>query len=353
MAQNRVQYQRGLSMPEFFDTYGSVQRCEALVRAWRWPDGFNCPRCQSSWHSEFRRQDRLYFQCSGCRYQCSLLSGTIFEGSKLALPTWFLAMHLMTQAKNNVSALELKRHLGVSYPTAWLLKHKLMQLMVDREQGRQLTGRVEIDDAYLGGEVHGEKAGRGSPNKIPFVAAVQTTESGQAILMCLSQRPFTKESIRDFAQRSLAAPATLVCDGLGCFSAVRGMGILHEPHVTGQAGWPASRTPPSSPSTRCWATSKRPLQAPITRLASGSTRIDTLVRCNTCSTVGSICARSCNDSHGQHLRPNRARCAPVGRLSHLADQVVAWLLLRLLVNATAIEDGEQVRELQRRDFTER
>ena len=176
---------------------------------------------------------RPRLQCRGCRYQCSLVSGTVFESSKLPLPTWFLAMHLMTQAKNNVSALELKRHLGVSYPTAWLLKHKIMQVMVEREQGRQLTGRVEIDDAYLGGEVHGGKAGRGSPNKVPFVAAVQTTESGQAVLMCLSQRPFTKESIRAFANSSLAAPATLVSDGLGCFTAVCGMGILHEPHVTG------------------------------------------------------------------------------------------------------------------------
>ena len=126
MAQNKVQYQRGLSMPEFFDRYGSPEQCESLVRAWRWPEGFACPRCEGGWHSEFRRQDRLYFQCSSCRYQCSLVSGTVFESSKLPLPIWFLAMHLMTQAKNNVSALELKRHLGVSYPTAWLLKHKIM-----------------------------------------------------------------------------------------------------------------------------------------------------------------------------------------------------------------------------------
>jgi transposase-like protein len=233
MAQNKVQYQKGLSMPEFFELYGSPQQCETLVRAWRWPRGFTCPPCKCGWHSEFRRQDRLYFQCSGCRYQCSLVSGTIFESSKLPLPKWFLAMHLMTQAKNNVSALELKRHLGVSYPTAWLLKHKIMDLMGQREQWRQLTGRVEIDDAYLGGEVHGSKPGRGSPNKIPFVAAVQTTESGHAQFMCLSQRPFTKESIQEFADKSLLAPATLVSDGLGCFTAVRGTGILHEPHVTG------------------------------------------------------------------------------------------------------------------------
>lgn len=232
MAQSRVQYQRGLSMPEFFDTYGTAEQCEALVRGWRWPEGFICPRCEGTWHSEFRRQDRLYFQCGACRYQCSLVSGTIFESSKLPLLKWFLAMHLMTQAKNNVSALELKRHLGVSYPTAWLLKHKLMEVMFLREESRQLTGRVEIDDAYLGGEVHNGRAGRGSP-KVPFVAAVQTTESGDAVQLCLSQRPFTKESVQAFAERSLAAPATLVSDGLGCFTAVRGSGILHEPHVTG------------------------------------------------------------------------------------------------------------------------
>ena len=124
-------------------------------------------------------------------------------------------MHLITQAKNNVSALELKRHLGVSYPTAWMMKHKLMEVMRQREQFRQLTGRVEIDYAYLGGEVRGGKAGRGSPNKVAFVAAVQTSEVGAPALMCLSRRPFTKESIEDFAERSLAAPATLVCDGLG------------------------------------------------------------------------------------------------------------------------------------------
>lgn len=243
MAQNTVQYQRGLSMLEFFDLYGLQAGCEDAIRGWRWPTGFVCSVCQGTWHSEFRRQGRLYFQCSACRYQCSLLSGTMFEASKLPLPKWFLAMHLMTQAKNNVSALELKRHLGVSYPTAWLLKHKLMEVMFLREEGRKLTGRIEADDAYLGGQRAGGKPGRGSENKIAFVAAVQTTESGQAVLMCLSRRPFTKKSIEDFAAKSLAAPATLVTDGLGCFTAVRGMAILHEQHITG--GGAASAKHPS------------------------------------------------------------------------------------------------------------
>ncbi len=174
-----------------------------------------------------------------------MIAGTVFESSKLDLPIWFLAMHLMTQAKNNVSDLELRRHLKVSYPTAWALKHKIMELMRQREESRQLTGRVEIDDAYLGGvggECHGAKAGRGSPNKVPFVAAVQTTEAGQPVLACLSKRPFTKESILEFARSSLVAPATLVSDGLGCFRAAKDRGLAHEPHVTGGGAASAKRS---------------------------------------------------------------------------------------------------------------
>ena len=233
MAANKVQLQAGLSMLEFFDRYGTQEKCEEAVRQWRWPQGFACPACGGVEYSQFRRAKRLYFQCSACRYQCSLISGTIFESSKLALAKWFVAMHLITQAKNGVSALELMRHVGVSWPTAWLMKHKLLQVMFEREESRQLTGRVEIDDAYLGGEHHGGKPGRGSPNKTPFVAAVQTTESGAPVLICLAVCPFTKDAIEAFAAKSLAAPATLVSDGLGCFTAVQGMGILHEPHVTG------------------------------------------------------------------------------------------------------------------------
>lgn len=114
MAKNKVQFQHGLPMLEFCQTYGTQQQCEDVVRSWRWPDGFRCPRCQRAEHSEFRKASLLYFQCGACRYQCSLVAGTIFAATKLPLPKWFLAMHLITQSKNNVSALELKRHMGVS-----------------------------------------------------------------------------------------------------------------------------------------------------------------------------------------------------------------------------------------------
>lgn len=233
MAINQVQFQRGLSMVEFMDRYGTQRKCEEALAASRWPAGFVCPACGGAARSSFRREGRLYWQCARCPHQCSLTSDTIFHRSKLPLTSWFLAMHLLTQAKNNVSALELKRHLGVNYVTAWLVKHKLLEVMRLREEDRQLTGRVEIDDAYLGGQRSGGKAGRGSENKVPFVAAVQTTEAGLPHLVCFSQRPFTKEAISEFIAQSMVLPLTVVSDGLGCFTVSAGLGAVHDRIVTG------------------------------------------------------------------------------------------------------------------------
>ena len=214
MPMNRVQFQKGLSLPEFMDRYGTEEQCEQAVVAARWPGGFVCPSCgvmQS--RTSFRREGRLYWQCAGCQYQCSV-TGTVFEATKLPLTRWFLAMQLLTQAKNNVSALELTRQLGVSYRTAWLIKHKLLQAMALAESERQLTGR-------------------GSETKVPFVVAVQTTEDGHAHLACLSARPFTKEAMKAFIASSMGLPLTVVSDGLGCFTAAASMGAVHDREITG------------------------------------------------------------------------------------------------------------------------
>jgi ribosomal protein L37AE/L43A len=234
MPMNRVQFQPGLSMTEFLDRYGSEDKCEAALVAARWPQGFACPACGSGVHGVFVRDGRRYWQCGSCRHQCSVISGTIFESTKLPLMRWFVAMHLLTQSKNNVSALELKRHLGVCYKTAWLMKHKLMEVMRQREDSRVLDGRVEIDDAYLGGERAGGKRGRGSENKVPFIAAVQTTPDGHPLYACFAKQPFTTEAVAIWAAKSLATSAHVVSDGLWCFRAVTIIGADHKPTVTGR-----------------------------------------------------------------------------------------------------------------------
>ena len=95
---------------------------------------------------------RDLFQCTACRRQTSPIAGTIFASTKLPLRTWFRAMYHLTQTKQGISSIELGRRLGVTQTTAWKVKQKLKQVMLERDATKPLTGRVEIDDAYLGGE---------------------------------------------------------------------------------------------------------------------------------------------------------------------------------------------------------
>jgi hypothetical protein len=126
-------------------------------------------------------KQRGLYQCNGCRAQTSVISGTIFASTKLELKVWFRAMYLMTQSKQGISWLELSRRLGVCYDPAWKIHHKLAQAMMERDTVKPLEGRVETDDVYLGGERSGGKRGRGSPGKMPIVAAVETTGDGKPV----------------------------------------------------------------------------------------------------------------------------------------------------------------------------
>lgn len=105
MGINQVQFQKGLSMTQFLERYGTEEKCHAAAVALRWPNGFVCPACGQTRHCTFMRKGLSYWQCAACRAQTTVLCGTVFEATKLPLRIWFLAMHLLTQAKNNVSAL--------------------------------------------------------------------------------------------------------------------------------------------------------------------------------------------------------------------------------------------------------
>lgn len=232
---NTVQFQKGLSLPEFLDQYGTKEQCEAALVAMRWPKGWICPKCACTRYAATHNGRKLW-ECLGCEYQCSSISGTVFQHTKLPLSIWFLGIYLVSQSKNGISALSLKRQLGIGYKSAWLMKHKLLQTMFEREENRKLDGRVELDDAYLGGEYEG-KRGRGSPNKTPFVAAVQTDTQGKPMFMRLSAvAGFTNQAIEQWAKTSLAPTAQVVSDGLWCFGAVKTAGASHQVTIVSSVG---------------------------------------------------------------------------------------------------------------------
>jgi transposase-like protein len=244
MPTNRIQFQPGLSLASFFQRYGTRAQCQQALFEMRWPSGFVCPKCASSEHSRHERGTRLLLQCSSCRRQTSLTAGTVFDASKLSLTTWFLAIHLLTQSKTGMSALQLMRDLGVSYRSAWLLKQKLMQVMFGQERERKLEALVQIDDVFVGGERTGGGVGRVAPNKVRVVAAVQTSVTGKAVLTRLDVVPnWQKTTIARWAVKALAVGTHVVSDGLATFAAVKDVGFTHEPIVVGSTGKAAGQHP--------------------------------------------------------------------------------------------------------------
>lgn len=233
MPRNAVQMQKGLSLRAFRAQYGSEAQCEAALVKWRFPKGFVCPNCGGTGACALTRRGLM--QCNDCRHQSSLTAGTIFHATKLSLTLWFEAIYWLTQSKNGVAALELARLLGVSYNSAWKLKHKLLQVMLERNRERKLNGLIEIDDAYLGGERSGGKRGRGAAHKRPFVAAVRQVEGKPMSLHLRTVSAFSAKAVAQWARNSLTPASTVRSDGLACFAAVSAAGCSHEPTVMGNS----------------------------------------------------------------------------------------------------------------------
>src|SRR4028118_841923 len=107
--------------------------------------------------------------------------------------------------------------------------------MAGREARKpKLEGRIEVDDAYLGGERPGGKRGRGAPGKTPVVAAVETTAERKPRRLRLTVvKGFRKKEVERIAKRDLAPGSTVVSDGLSCRPAVGKAGCEHRPMRTG------------------------------------------------------------------------------------------------------------------------
>ena len=218
MPENKTQFQEGISLLEFMEKYGSENKCETVLFNIRWPNGFVCESCGRDSFC-FVKSRRVY-QCTRCKHQTSLKRNTLFHSSNLPLTKWFLAIYLISQSKNGLSSLSLKRQIGVSYKTALKVKHKLAQAMVEGDADYKLSGSITLDDAYLGGRKKG-KRGRGSENKQPFIAAVSLNDRGRPIYVKLAPvNSFSGAEIKKWVDRRLSPGAVVETDGFAGFKEI-------------------------------------------------------------------------------------------------------------------------------------
>lgn len=145
-----------LDLLQLMDQFHSEEACRDALANLRWPKGVTCPRCEGDRHAY--DSERFVWDCYSCGYQFSAMSGTIFHDTKLPLRKWFLATLLMCESKKGISAMQIKRTLGISYKTAWYLCHRIRAAMADGPQ-EKLSGTVEVDETYIGGKVRGRGHG--------------------------------------------------------------------------------------------------------------------------------------------------------------------------------------------------
>jgi transposase-like protein len=217
-----VDYPRTLG--EFDEWFPSESACEAYLRRLRWPLGFICPACNNSggWETS-----RGLTRCSQCQRQTSTTAGTLFEGTRKPLRIWFQAMWYLTQQKHGVSALGLQRVLGLgSYQTAWSWLHKLRRAMV-RPGRERLTGEVEVDEVFLGGEGD-EIAGRGTDRFLILIAA-EVRGRGTGRIRMARVGNAASESIIPFIERTVVEGAVIRTDGWSGYVPLPRFGYQHRP----------------------------------------------------------------------------------------------------------------------------
>jgi transposase-like protein len=185
-----------MNLVELIERYGSEDKSRARLEELRWPDGVECPRCDSK--NIARMDDRHQYQCRSCRYQFSVTAGTIFHDTHLPLWKWFLAVYLITESKKGISANQLKRMIDVSYKTAWYLCHRI-RAALNEVDAQLLKGIVETDETFVGGKVEGE--GRGyTGNKTVVVGALQ--RGGNICLQVVRGRD--RETLHGFIRENVA-----------------------------------------------------------------------------------------------------------------------------------------------------
>lgn len=213
------------SLRELEARFSTQESCLAYLAALRWPDGFSCPRCGGAkyWRA------RATFECAACGHQASVTAGTIFQDTRLPLPVWFRAVWWVTTQKNGASALGLKRVLGISYKTAWTCLHKLRRAMV-RPGREQLSGRVEVDESYVGGleeEVHG----RETEKKALVVVAAEEDGKGIGRIRMQVVPDASGESLTGFVLDNIEQGSTVHTDGWLGYDTLNKKGFVHEVSV--------------------------------------------------------------------------------------------------------------------------
>lgn len=151
-----------INLIQFQERFHSKEACHQYLYEMKWSNGFCCPKCGHNRAYEIKTRKLPLYECTKCKHQTTVTTGTIFEKTRTDLRIWFWAIFLVSHDKRGCSATFLSRELGVCYQTAWTMIHKIRKAMSNRDSTYTLAGLIELDDAFFGAPTEGGKRGRGT-----------------------------------------------------------------------------------------------------------------------------------------------------------------------------------------------
>ena len=215
------------STGEFQSWFGTDADCLDYLDWLRWPGGFVCPRCGHA--GGWAVADGGY-KCAGCGRRSAVTAETLFDRRRSPLTVWFTACWMFAAQKDGVSALSLQRALEIgSYQTAWAMLHRLRAVLVRPGRDR-LSGTVEVDETYIGGEEPGLRGGRAKGKKVLVGVAVELTEPrgyGRCRMAILADG--SAASLHAFVTDHVAPGAKVITDGWTGYRGIDKLGYTHQP----------------------------------------------------------------------------------------------------------------------------
>ena len=171
-----------MDLVKVMETFPTQADCIEYLERLRWHGSPECPQCESTHVRRRNEQDtgRIgRWNCHECPTTFKVTHGTLFQGTKIPLQKWFLAISLMVNAKKSLSSCQLARDLGLKQKACWR-----MMMAIRAEMGKDnvlLQGIIEADETYIGGtgkknydkETGEPKRGRGTAKSIVLGAVVR------------------------------------------------------------------------------------------------------------------------------------------------------------------------------------
>ena len=194
---------------EFNKRFLNEGACLDFLIQSRWPDGFVCPKCGNA--DYYWKADRRLLECKSCRYQVSPTAGTVMHRTKQPLAMWFQAAYLVTTHTPGISAVQFQRQIGISnYETAFMMLHKLRAAMVRGDRSR-LSGTIQVDETYIGGEKPGLR-GRGASGKVIVVGAAEIRNRKLYRIRLQIVRNVNSETLTRFVKDNVVEGSTIITD---------------------------------------------------------------------------------------------------------------------------------------------